>query len=148
MARRISDFDVLPYEVEGGMFVADAEGEHICHCPHPSLEVMATVATVKTRLTTETDNKSAALAYTLTYLSSAYVGVYEMLYRIVNGRTAEERERAFEAADAYFRLGFADADTPEAVEGITLDCKRMFDLLASESMKAKDKKRDAKKGRT
>jgi hypothetical protein len=50
MPRSAKEFDVLPYEVREGMFIVDADGEHICHCPHPSLEVMQTVATVKAQL--------------------------------------------------------------------------------------------------
>jgi hypothetical protein len=75
--------------------------------------------------------------------------MYELLYRIVNGRTNEERERAFEAADAYFRLGFSDGDPSagDLVEGITLDCKRTFDLLAREGLAARSKPK-GKKPRT
>jgi len=150
MPRSAKEFDVLPYEVREGMFIVDADGEHICHCPHPSLEVMQTVATVKAQLADESaNNKSQALSYTLAYLSSGFVGMYELLYRIVNGRTNEERERAFEAADAYFRLGFSDGDPSagDLVEGITLDCKRTFDLLAREGLAARSKPK-GKKPRT
>lgn len=130
MPRPPKAFSDTPFEVEDRFLVVDADGQHVLHGAHPTVAMMKALALCKYAIetgATEVDARVVAVSV----LADTYMVLHELLSRMLLSPDPNVRERAFEAAHAYLRIGF-EQDTRHTgtdVLGMKVDCKRAFDEL-------------------